>query len=189
MKTTIYMVRHAEAPFVFGEERTRGLSAKGVEDAKRVASLLASVDVHEMVSSPYARAKMTIQYAAEQKNLDIVEYEELAERAILGLDREAPWDVLVEAIRRSFTDKEFALEGGESTRQAQRRTIPVIEKLLERHRGRTIVIGTHGNIMTIILNHYDERFGFDFWKSTSMPDIYKLTFDGSRLESVERRWS
>ncbi|MBP1994143.1 helix-turn-helix domain-containing protein [Paenibacillus eucommiae] len=34
---TIYMVRHAESPFVFGQERARGLSAKGLLDARRVA--------------------------------------------------------------------------------------------------------------------------------------------------------
>lgn len=35
MKTTIYMVRHAESPFVFGEEKTRGLSEKGLTDSRK----------------------------------------------------------------------------------------------------------------------------------------------------------
>lgn len=189
MKTTIYMVRHAESPFVFGQERTRGLSPEGFAAARRVAELLADVEVHHMVSSPYARAKQTIQFLADQKSLEIVEYEELIERPIKGLDYKAPWEELYAAIRLSFEDKDYAMEGGESTRKVQQRSIPVMESLLQERQGQTIVIGTHGNIMTIIMNYYDETYGFAFWDAASMPDIYKLTFEGNRLEAVDRVWS
>ncbi|RAV21119.1 histidine phosphatase family protein [Paenibacillus contaminans] len=188
MKTTVYMVRHAESPFAFGQERTRGLSEEGFLAAKRVAQFFTDVDIHFIASSPYARAKQTVQYVAEQKGLDIVEYEELIERPIKGLDYKASWDVLYEAIRESFTDKDFCLEGGEPTRKAQQRSIPVIEGLLEERQGQNIIIGTHGNIMTIIMNYFDETYGFEFWDSTSKPDIYKLTFERNRLEQVERLW-
>lgn len=189
MKTTIYMVRHAESPFEFGQERTRGLSAEGFAEAKRVANLLTDVEIHYIASSPYTRAKQTIQYLAENKSLNIVEYEELVERPIKGLDYKAPWDVVYGAIRRSFVDKDFALDGGESTRKAQQRSVPIVEKLIEELHGKSIVIGTHGNIMTIIMNHYDDKYGFDFWNSTSKPDIYRMTFNRNQLEDVERIWS
>ncbi|WP_028609656.1 histidine phosphatase family protein [Paenibacillus harenae] len=188
MKTTIYMVRHAESPFAFGQERERGLSDEGFEDAKRVAELLKNIDIHYMASSPYNRAKQTIRFLAEAKALDIVEYEELIERPIKGLDYKAPWEELYEAIRKSSMDKDYALEGGETTRMVQRRAIPIIEKLLKEQQGKNIVIGTHGNIMTIIMNHYDDKYGFDFWNGTSKPDIYKLVFDKNKLEHVERLW-
>jgi 2,3-bisphosphoglycerate-dependent phosphoglycerate mutase len=189
MKTTIYMVRHAESTFEFGQERTRGLSTEGFAAAKQVAGFFTDIDIHYMVSSPYARAKQTIQYIADQKSLEIVEYEELVERPIKGLDYKAPWTDLYEAIRISFVDQDFALEGGESTRQAQQRSIPIIEKLLAEQPGKNIVIGTHGNIMTIIMNYFDHKYGFEFWDSTSKPDIYKLTFNTNRLEQVERVWN
>lgn len=188
MKTIIYMVRHAESPFEYGQERTRGLSPEGFEEAKRVVEFFKDVDVHYMASSSYTRAKQTIQYLAEHKSLDILEYEELIERPIKGLEYKATWEVLDEAIRRSFIDKDFALEGGETTRAAQKRSIPIVEKLLEEQQGKTIVIGTHGNIMTIVMNYYDEQYGYDFWNSTSKPDIYKMTFDRNQLERVERVW-
>ena len=37
--TTVYMVRHAESPFVFGEERIRPLSEKGLADAEAIAGI------------------------------------------------------------------------------------------------------------------------------------------------------
>ncbi|MUT64740.1 histidine phosphatase family protein [Paenibacillus sp. NEAU-GSW1] len=188
MKTTIYMVRHAESPFEFGQERTRGLSEEGFIAAKRVAQFFETIKIDHIASSSYTRAKQTVQYIAEQKSLDIFDYEGLIERPIKGLDYKASWDVLEEAIRRSFADKDFSLKGGESTRKAQERSIPIIESFLEKREGESIVIGTHGNIMTIIMNYYDTAYGFDFWKSTSKPDIYKLTFDRNQLELVERIW-
>ncbi|WP_232510211.1 histidine phosphatase family protein [Paenibacillus crassostreae] len=142
-----------------------------------------------IASSPYARAKQTVQYIAEQKSLNIVEYEELVERPIKGLETKTSWDVLHEAIRKSFVDKDFALEGGETTHRAQQRAIPIMESLLEEYRGKNIVIGTHGNIMTIIINYYDETFGFDFWNTTSKPDIYRMIFNKNQLEHVERVWN
>lgn len=188
MNTIVYMVRHAESPFVFGEERTRGLSGKGLADAKEVANILADVKVDCIVSSPYTRAIQTVQYLAESKNLTIDEYEELIERPIKGLDYKASWDHLLEAIEKSFSDIDFALEGGESTRKAQERAIPVIHKLINDYYGKTIVIGTHGNIMTIIMNYYNKNYGFHFWKSTSKPDIYKLIFVQTQLQKIERVW-
>ncbi|WP_309123010.1 histidine phosphatase family protein [Paenibacillus sp.] len=186
--TQIYMIRHAESPFVFGEERSRGLSEEGFEAARKVADRLESEAIHGIVSSSYVRAKQTVQRLAERNNLPIIEYEELRERPIKGLDYQAPWEELLAAIEKSFKDPDFALEGGESTRQAQERAIPVIRTLLKEYEGKNVAIGTHGNIMTIIMNYYDPSYGFEFWNRTSKPDIYKMTFVDGRLHKIDRLW-
>ncbi|OXM85596.1 histidine phosphatase family protein [Paenibacillus rigui] len=188
MKTTLYMVRHAESPFVFGEERTRGLSEEGTADAVKVADVLEGVDISYIASSHYERAVQTVQSIAERKGLPINRFEALRERAIKGLDYKAPWEDLLKAIEVSFVDLDYALEGGESTREAQQRAIPLIEQLLQDYAGKHVVIGTHGNIMTIIMHYYNKSYGFDFWNRTSKPDIYKMTFHHSQLERVERMW-
>lgn len=182
------MVRHAESPFVFGEERSRGLSEDGLKAAMQVANLLDSEEIHCIVSSTYERAKQTVQFLAERKGLPIVEYEELRERPIKGLDYQSSWKELLKAIETSFSDIDYALEGGESTRQAQHRVIPIINMLLEEYQGKNIAIGTHGNIMTIIINFFNKNYGYEFWNSTSKPDIYKLAFSNGQLQSVERMW-
>jgi 2,3-bisphosphoglycerate-dependent phosphoglycerate mutase len=188
MITSLYMVRHAESPFVFGQERTRGLSEQGREAARKAAEIMRPEKVDAVVSSPYTRAVETVRGIAEDRGLEITLYEELRERPIKGLDYRMSEEELIDGIRRAFADRDFALPGGESNRQAQERAIPVIRKLLEEYRGRKVAIGTHGNIMTIMINYYDERYGFDFWKCTSMPDIYRLDFEGERLMGVERMW-
>jgi 2,3-bisphosphoglycerate-dependent phosphoglycerate mutase len=189
MQTNIFMVRHAESPFVFGEERTRGLSEEGLQAAMKVADLLDPEEIHFVCSSSYTRARETVQYLADRKNLPIIEFEELRERPIKGLNYKAPWDELQLAIEKSFVDLDFSLDGGESINEAQRRSIPVINNLLKEHEGRNIVIGTHGNIMTIILNYYNSSYGFEFWKNTSKPDIYRMTFVKEQFKDIERIWT
>jgi 2,3-bisphosphoglycerate-dependent phosphoglycerate mutase len=38
------------------------------------------------------------------------------------------------------------------------------------------------------MNYFDENYGFNFWRELDMPDIYKLTFDGTTLKEVNRIW-
>ncbi|MGP4040963.1 histidine phosphatase family protein [Gracilibacillus sp. D59] len=190
MATVIYMVRHAESPFKLGEERVRGLSQEGEIAAKRVTEILKDKDIAVIVSSPYRRAIQTVQGLALYKGLTIEEYEELKERPIKGLEYRLSTQELLKAIEHSFEGKEYCLEGGESTIQAQKRAIPIIKQLLSEYNGKKIVIGTHGNIMTIMMNYFDDRYRYDFWKSTTKPDIYQLTFDDNNsLIEVKRLWN
>lgn len=189
MLTHVYMIRHAESFFVFGEERTRGLSDEGVRMAQHAAELLKEVELAAVVSSSYTRAIQTVQAIADQRGMPVKAYEELRERPIKGLVYKAPWEELEQAIERSFSDWDYAMAGGETTRQAQQRSIPLLEELLEQYKGQAFAIGTHGNIMAIMLSYYDQQYGYAFWKSTSMPDIYRLAYEGKRLIHVERIWA
>ncbi len=60
--------------------------------------------------------------------------------------------------------------------------------ILEKYKGENVVIGTHGNIMVLIMNFFDSQFDFPFWKNLDMPEIYKLTFNGKVLTNVEKVW-
>ncbi|MEK3767337.1 histidine phosphatase family protein [Paenibacillus sp. FSL R5-0887] len=188
MKTYIYMVRHAVSPFVLGNERERGLSEKGHADAYRIKELLAEEKITYFVSSPYRRAVETIKYLAEASNQEIELYEELRERAIGSAEIEISEDDFLQGIRTSFSDKQYKMPDGESTQEAQERAIPVIKQLIQQHKGGKIALGTHGNIMTIILNYFDKKYGYEFFEQTSKPDIYKLEFEELELTHVERLW-
>jgi 2,3-bisphosphoglycerate-dependent phosphoglycerate mutase len=187
ISTTIFMIRHAESPFIFGEERTRKLSKDGELDAEKVAKLMLSEKIDVIVSSPFARSIQTIEPIATTRNIKIELYEELKERMIKG-NYKLPWEEVEPAIKKSFEDKDYCLPGGETTRQAQERAIPIVKRLLKEYEGESIVLGTHGNIMTIIMNYFDGKYGYDFWASTSKPDIYKLIFIDGELTDVKRTW-
>ncbi|MBO1581585.1 histidine phosphatase family protein [Bacillus sp. XF8] len=61
MATVIYMVRRAESPFKFGEERTRRLSKEGKIATRKVTELLTDKDIDVIASSSYTRAVQTVQ--------------------------------------------------------------------------------------------------------------------------------
>jgi 2,3-bisphosphoglycerate-dependent phosphoglycerate mutase len=158
-------------------------------DARRAARLLGGIPVDLIISSPYRRAVQTVEGIAAERGLPITQYEELLERPIKGLDYSAAEEELLAGIRQSFEDKDYCMAGGESTRRAQERSIPLLLNLIRENEGKTIVIGTHGNIMTIMLNYFDEGIGYDFWQSTSKPDIYHMVMEKERLVELNRVWN
>lgn len=187
MRTHVYMIRHAESPYIQDQEETRGLSEKGRQDARRVAEILQMEQIEVFVSSPYARAILTIEAAAMQANREIKLEPGFRERE-LGAWGE-PFEHFVQAIEHVFANREFAFARGESNTVAGERGIAAFQEVLDHHRGKKVAIAIHGNIMTIIMNHYDPSYDFSFWKKTSMPDIYKLSFEEDRLIQVERLWN
>lgn len=188
-RTTVYFIRHAESPFSPGQERERGLSVEGHAAAERVAQVMRGEIVDACFSSPYTRAVQTIQPLADRRGLAIHPEEDLRERMLAGADAEVSLEQFRAAKQRVFDEFNYSLPGGESSTMAQRRAVRVLERLLADYKGQSLVIGTHGDIMTLMLNAYDDRYGYDYWRSTSMPDIYKVTFSGLKLLEVCRLWS
>ena len=78
--------------------------------------------------------------------------------------------------------------GAESNAHAQARGLDVLKKIVARHPDQHIVIATHGNLLALIMNGFDQSYDYEFWRRLSFPDAYRLTFDGDRLISAERSW-
>lgn len=182
--TILYFVRHAESPYEEGRERTRGLSRQGLADALAVKDRLLGEGIDLYISSPYERAVRTIRDAADSAGREIIIEEDLREREIGQIGHLS----FQEAKQRVYGDAAFAFPGGESSMEARHRAAQVVRKLLDEHAGKRIVIGTHGDIMTLTLGEFDLRFDYAFWESTSMPDIYKTEWEGETLRQVTRMW-
>lgn len=188
MTTTIYMVRHAESPYEEGSERTRGLSVDGKRKAGQASELLINEGISLILSSPYARASLTVEGLAHILNLDIIEIEDLRERCFADDDYKILDEEFVPVVRRMFEDPNYALPGGESNLVCQNRAVAVLKNILEQHNGSKIAIGTHGNVMTLMMGYFDPYYGFEFWMRTDKPDVYKLEFEGLELKAVSRLW-
>ncbi|AFU12363.1 Phosphoglycerate mutase [Bacillus thuringiensis MC28] len=179
--TTIYFVRHAHSTYT-KEERERPLSEKGHCDAENVTRLLKDGHIDVVISSPYKRAIQTVQGIANTYNVSIQIEEDLRERLLSS----EPVEDFNDAIENVWEDWTFAYEGGESNDVAQKRAILCMQNILEKYKGKNIVIGTHRNIMVLLMNYFDSKYDFQFWKTIQMPDVYKLTFDNNRFISAER---
>jgi 2,3-bisphosphoglycerate-dependent phosphoglycerate mutase len=101
---------------------------------------------------------------------------------------EASVEGFVKAVEATWTDPAFAYPGGESNRDAQRRAVAVVHRLQEQYPAAHIVLSTHGNLLTLLLQHFDPSIGFPFWKSLSMPDIYRLDLSVESESAIRRLW-
>ncbi len=85
MPLTILLIRHAEpvAPGTPGfDEFTRPLTPKGLRDADRLSETHASTRIDAAYSSPYLRARQTIEPIARARGLAIDTIDDLRERTL-----------------------------------------------------------------------------------------------------------
>ncbi|HWL26830.1 MAG TPA: histidine phosphatase family protein [Ureibacillus sp.] len=181
--TNLYFVRHAHSTYT-PDELNRPLSEKGLIDATMVTSLLKGEKIGIVVSSPYKRAIQTVQGIAEYINTEVEIIDGFKERTLTT----TPANKFAVAIAKVWEDYNFSWEGGESNFVAQKRGVEATFNILEKYKGENVVIGTHGNIMVLIMNFFNSQYDYSFWQNLDMPDIYKLTFDGRVLRNVERIW-
>lgn len=181
-RTTIYLVRHAHAEW--REDDSRSLSADGTRAASTVATLLAIRPIVAIYTSPSKRSVETIEPLASRLALRPEVVTDLRERT-LPVVPTAQFDALV---RRAWSSPAEAPGGGESNVEAQVRGLTVVRTAVMRHAGAHVVLATHGNLLALVLNALDAKFGYEFWRQLSFPDIYQLVFDGRDLRNVERLW-
>ncbi|OZQ62962.1 histidine phosphatase family protein [Paenibacillus sp. VTT E-133280] len=187
MATFIYMVRHGESPKLpGGTERSRGLTAKGEADARKITEKLRFEGIEVFYSSPYLRAIHTITGLAQELGAEIQSIEDLREIHFLDGNRIMPDQQLYPLLATMFADTDFVPVGGESIHACQKRSVSVLQDILKQHSGQKVAIGTHGAVMTLMMNYFDAKYDLDFLLQTTKPDIYKMEFTGAALVGVER---
>lgn len=173
---TFYLVRHCQAE---GQHPQAELTVEGRAQADRLARFFAQVEISYIVSSPYVRAIESIEPTLKQKGLPLNTDIRLSER-VLGLGNLPDW---LDHLERSFNNMELKLAGGESGSEAAERGIAAVSAVPHQS-----IVVTHGNLLALLLNHWDPGFGFAEWRNLSNPDIFKITHDGQSA-IVERVWN
>ena len=174
--THIYFVRHAEPNYSNHDDIGRELTPRGLADRRLVTEFLLDKGVAAIYTSPYRRALDTILPFAEAARLPIVHVPDFRERRV-----DATWIDDFDAFsRHQWADFDFHLPGGESLREVQNRNIAALMQLVRQHAGQSVVVGSHGTAISVILNHFDPAFGHAQFESIRrlMPWIVRLDFDG-----------
>jgi 2,3-bisphosphoglycerate-dependent phosphoglycerate mutase len=50
------------------------------------------------------------------------------------------------------------------------------------------VIVTHGNLLALLLRHFDDRPGFAAWDALTNPDLYRMAFE-EPSQPIMRLWT
>lgn len=167
--TTLYFVRHAHSTYS-PDERARPLSGAGQADARRLLETFQGIPIDRFYSSPYRRAIETVAPLAKARQHPIIEVEELRERLLVpeALD---DFQAAVTYVWQHPNENPY---GGETNKEASQRIRQFIDELVEKHPDETVVLGTHGNIMVLLLETFDPTFNHAFWKSLPMPAVCRM---------------
>jgi 2,3-bisphosphoglycerate-dependent phosphoglycerate mutase len=174
LSKTLYIVRHCKAA---GQQPDAPLTPEGVAQAAQLADRLADLPIQRIVSSTFLRATQSIAPLAERLGLPIATDDRLAERVLSTVDL-PDW---LAALQAAFDDLDLCFEGGESSRTAMQRGVAALCES-ELHPADTILLVTHGNLMTLLLKHFDPRIGFAEWQRLTNPDVYRVVLGPERAE-------
>jgi probable phosphoglycerate mutase len=148
--TRLLLLRHGQTPLSV-ERRFAGrgdipLTEAGCAQAGAAARRLADRKVDAIVTSPLLRTRRTAEYAAEALGLE-VEVDDGFVETDFGL-----WEGMTfaearrhdpVAVDRWVSDPQAAPPGGEDFATVSRRVGAARDALVERHRGRTVLVVTH----------------------------------------------
>ena len=179
--TELFLVRHAHA--VWTTDEMRPLSVQGHRQARAIADALEDLRPRAIYSSPYTRARQSVEPLAARLGLPIAEMADLRERQLSS----GKVDDFQGAVRTTWDDLDFAHEGGEPNRDARSRVRAACETILDRHAGDRVVVATHGTLLALLLNSFDPCIGFEFWTRVSEPDIHLLSVGPNPGEFAIRR--
>lgn len=172
----IYFIRHCKAE---GQEPTAALTKDGLKSAKNLVEILKAFQIDYLISSPYERAIQTILPFSQDTGLPLHIHEGLSERVL----SKEPMDDWLEKLKRTFLHKDLSFPGGESSDEALNRIKEVINEVIGRDDVTNVGIVSHGNILALLFNHYDNTFGFDQWLQMKNPDIFLI--ENNILQQVE----
>jgi 2,3-bisphosphoglycerate-dependent phosphoglycerate mutase len=176
----VLLIRHAESVPVGSagfDDDDRPLTDGGRQAAAELAYELEGYELTAMYSSPYARALETLAPLARLRGLEVHQLVDLRERR-LSVELHDGWR---ETLERSWADPDFAMPGAESGRDAQRRAIGALDLLRMRHPdGGRLVIGSHGNLISLLLQALEPEVDCAFHLAMPTPAVYRLTHDGLR---------
>jgi alpha-ribazole phosphatase/probable phosphoglycerate mutase len=158
-RTRIYLVRHGQVEG-FEEKRYNGqvnvpLTEVGKEQSKAISDNLSGVRVDAIYSSDLERSKYCAELVAKTHGISSSAEPALRELHI-GDWEGRTWAELQAACpddwRARLNDLvSYKVPGGESLQDAADRIRPCVQKALEQHQGKTIVVVAHGGVNRIVL--------------------------------------
>lgn len=182
--TRLYLLRHAQTADVskfHGAESDIGLSPWGHEQSRRLARRFLGSPITTVYCSAMKRARDTAQPIAELLKRPMQQVPTLHERKmghLAGVSREDFRHVYVDAMQAwSEGNLNFSHESGESFWMMQQRSIPAITELLNRHRGESIIVVSHGMLIRVLLA--------SLVRGMSPADIHEIKIDNCAVNELQ----
>jgi broad specificity phosphatase PhoE len=155
----LLLIRHAEPVRIAAGDvpgpADPGLTARGAEQAARLAAWLTADGVDVIATSPLRRARETAAALADALDLEPIVVDGIAE-----YDAHSGEYIPIEELRALKDDRwhatiegRWADVGGVDPREFQQQVVPAIDDLIARNPGRTVAAFSHGGVVNVYLAH------------------------------------
>lgn len=171
--TEVYLLRHAQTIPQEGKSNSEWtLSKEGYSQAKKLVEKLEDLDVDVVFTSPYLRAKETLEPFLKKASKEADEIEDFCDIRASG-DYLDPVS-FQELTQKMVEDIKFEPEDGESLEACQYRFMMAVNKIVKDNWGKKILICSHGLPIFASLKVFEKKLSYDDWASMPMPIVYKL---------------
>jgi probable phosphomutase (TIGR03848 family) len=173
--TTLFLIRHGVTAVtgsrLYGRTPGIHLDERGRRQAAALVERFEGVRLTALYSSPLERCVETMEPLADARRLEIRTSEALIEmdpgdwtgRTLTSLRRTKLWDTVQRNPSR------FAFPKGESFVDAEARVLDEIEGIAARHPRGWIAVGTHGDLVRVLISHYTGAHLDQFQRVTADP--------------------
>lgn len=162
--TTVYLTRHGQTLWNI-DRRLQGtgnskLTELGINQAKSLRDRLKDIDIDVIYTSPLERAFETAKILKGDKEIKIINKNELREISFGEYEGSTEIELLKqgrgEEIKKIFNgDIKVKSPGGESLEELYHRISSGIEEILNIEDGKNILIVSHGMSLRVIINYFN----------------------------------
>lgn len=173
--TTLFLIRHGltavTGKTLYGRTPGVRLDDRGRAQAEALADRLAPVRLTAVYSSPLDRCVETMGPLASRQRLDVVVREGLIEmdvgawtgRSLAQVRRARVWKDVI------HRPSQFRFPDGESFVDAQSRALTEVQSIAARHPRGRVAVGSHGDIIRMLVAHYSGAHLDLFQRTTADP--------------------
>ena len=84
----------------------------------------------------------------------------------------------LELVKHAWQDFDFAFPHCESSAQCQARMVHTLHHLVQRQRGKVLLVSSHGNAIALYLHALEPSYGFDNWAAMRNPEVFRIYYNG-----------
>jgi probable phosphomutase (TIGR03848 family) len=188
--TTLFLIRHGLTAVtgtrLYGRTAGIHLDERGRRQAATLVERFDGVRLTAVYSSPLERCVETMEPLAQARRLEIRASDALIEmdsgdwtgRTLASLRRTKLW----KTVQRN--PSRFSFPGGESFVDAEARVLDEVERIVARHPRGRVAVGTHGDLVGMLISHYTGAHLDQFQRVTAEPasvSVVHLGDDAPRI--------
>lgn len=156
------------------------LAAEGLSRAHRLAEQLQTFEPEVIVTSPEPKAKETAEILAGQLQLELQVVPDVHEHDRSSVPYLSP-EAFQSSMHAFFNNPDELVFGSETAGQAYARFYRAVHSILNAHRGKTVVVVTHGTVIALFVSRLTGSSDLELWSRLGLPSFIVLELGSSTL--------